>query len=312
MYTYIHIESNAPPKIIKHIPISIENLPSNLYSNKKLFHESTTHYEESFQLSVYNKKLTYKHTDTKQQKHRNHKRKTIWFKQPFSESVWTKIGKSFLIMRDLNFPKNHIYNSIFNRNKIILSCSCEQNMESVIYNQNLKLLNNIAKIKESCKCRNRNNCPLDGKCQTPNINYKAKITSNQSNYKKEIHIDIAETNFKYRFNNHMKFFTLKQYENNTELYKECWKVQPFHTKNTPGEYSEMCTVQLTQNKKFYLVLNAKLRITSYNGDNLLNKRSELINKWRYQNKFLARNKSYAFTENISQYSHQSSLFYLHG
>ena len=87
MYTYIHIESNAPPKIIKHIPISIENLPSNLYSNKKLFHESTTHYEESFQLSVYNKKLTYKHTDTKQQKHRNHKRKTIWFKQPFSESV---------------------------------------------------------------------------------------------------------------------------------------------------------------------------------------------------------------------------------
>ena len=141
------------------------------------------------------------------------------------------------------------------------------------------------------------------KMSNPNIIYKAKITSNQPNYKKEIHIGIVETNFKHRFNNHMEFFTLKQYENNTELSKECWKVQPFHTKNTPGEYSEMCTVQLTQNKKFYLVLNAKLRITSYNGDNLLNKRSELINKWRYQNKFLARNKSYTFTENISQYSH---------
>ena len=38
-----------------------------------------------------------------------------------------------------------------------------QNIKSFINNHNMKVLN-YAEIEESCSCRNKNNCPLDGKC----------------------------------------------------------------------------------------------------------------------------------------------------
>ena len=163
---YIHTESNHPPNIIKHIPASIETRSSNLSSTETIFKESTTHYENNLRQSGYNKKQSYKPTDTKHQKHSKHKRKVTWFNPPFSKNVSTKIGKSFLSLLDLHFPRNHIYSSIFNRNKIKVSYSCMQNMKSVINYHNMNVLNNTAEIEEGCNYRNRNNCPLDGKCLT--------------------------------------------------------------------------------------------------------------------------------------------------
>ena len=67
-----------------------------------------------------------------------------------------------------------------------------QNIKSIINNHNMKVLNNTPEIEESCNCRNKNNCPLDGKCLTLNI-YEAPITSNQLNYKQKIYIGTAKT-----------------------------------------------------------------------------------------------------------------------
>ena len=83
-------------------------------------------------------------------------------------------------------------------------------------------------LEESCNCRNKNNCPLDGKCLTPNIIYKAQIKSNQLNYKQKVYIGTAETDFKHRFNNHTKSFNLEHYENDTELSKEYWTIKRKH------------------------------------------------------------------------------------
>ena len=83
------------------------------------------------------------------------------------------LQKSFLNLLDLHFPRNHIYSSIFIRNKIKVSCSCMENIKSLINNHNVKVLNNTTEIQESCNCRNKNNCPLDGKCLTQNILYEA-------------------------------------------------------------------------------------------------------------------------------------------
>ena len=185
---YIHAESNHPPNIIKHIPASIETRLSNLSSTETIFKQSTTHYKNNLRQSGYNKKLSYKPTDTKHQKHSKHKRKIIWFNPPFSKNVSTKIGKSFLSLLDLHFPRNHIYSSIFNRNKIKVSYSCMQNIKSVISNHNLKVLNNTDETEEGCNCRN-NNWPLDGKCLTTNIG-------------------TAETDFKHRFNIDVLMFSL--------------------------------------------------------------------------------------------------------
>ena len=89
----------------------------------------------------------------------------------------------------------------------------------------MKVLNNTAEIEESCNCRNKNNCPLDGKCLTPNIIYEAQITSNQLTYKQKLYIGTAETDFNHRFSNHTKSFNL---ENDTELYKEYWTIKRNH------------------------------------------------------------------------------------
>ena len=217
---YIHTESNHPSNTIKHIPASIETRLSNISYTEIIFEESTTHYENNLWQSGYNKKLIFKPTDTNHQKHSKYKRKIIWFNPPFSKSVSTKIGKSFLSLLDLHLPKKHIYSSIFNRNKIKVSYSCMQSIRYVINNHNMKVLNNTAETEESCNCRNKNNCPLDRKCLTPIIIYEAQITSNQLNYKQKIYIGTAETDFKHRFNNHTKSFNLEHYENDTELSKE--------------------------------------------------------------------------------------------
>ena len=94
----------------------------------------------------------------------------------------------------------------------------------------IKVLNNTAETDESCNCRNSNNCPLDGKYLTQNIIYEAHITKKQPNYKQKIYIGTAETDFKHRFNNHTKSFNLKQYENDTELFKEYWAIKHSHFK----------------------------------------------------------------------------------
>ena len=168
-----------------------------------------------------------------------------------------------------------------------------QNIKSVINNHNMKVLNNTAEIEEGCNWRNKNNCPLDGKCLTTNIIYEAQITSNQLNYMQKNYIGAAETDFKYRFSNHTKSFNVEHYENDTELSNEYWSIKCNHfTPKVTWRIIRKCTTFNTIKRKYYLCLNEKLEIASYKGDNLLNKRSELINKCRQQNKFtLLRNDS---------------------
>ena len=195
------------------------------------------------------------------------------------------LQKSFLNLLDLHFLRNHIYSSIFNRNKIKVSCSCMENIKSLINNHNVKVLNNTAEIQESCNCRNKNNCPLDGKCLTQNILYEAQITSNQLNYKQKIYIGAARTDFKHRFCNYTKSFNLEHYEKDTELSKEYSTIKHNHfTPKFTWRIVRKCAPFNTTKRKCYLCLNEKLEIAPYKGDNLLNERSELIKKCRHQNK----------------------------
>ena len=147
----------------------------------------------------------------------------------------------------------------------------------------MKVLNNTAQIEESWNFRNKNNCPLDGKCLTPNIVYEAQITSNQLNYYGKLYIETVETNSKQRFNNHTKSFNLEHYENYTELSKEYLTIKRnYFTRKVTCRIIRKCGPINTTKPKSYLCL--KLEIFSYKEDNILNKRSELISKCKHQNK----------------------------
>ena len=153
-------------------------------------------------------------------------------------------------------------------------------------NHNKKILSNTPEIEVSSNFRNKSNCPLDGKCLNPNIIHKAQITSSQLNYKQENYIGSNETNFINSFKNYAISFNLEHYENDTELSKAYWitKWNYFIPKVT-WRIIRKCAPFNTTKRKCHLCLNKKLEIGSYRLDNLLNKRSELIIKCRYQNKF---------------------------
>ena len=79
--------------------------------------------------------------------------------------------------------------------------------------------------QRTCNCLNRVNCPLEQKCLTTNIVYKAKVTSSNQNYQEKVYFGSCETTFKKRFSNHKKSFNLKEYKNETELSNEIWRIK---------------------------------------------------------------------------------------
>ena len=136
-------------------------------------------------------------------------------------------------------------------------------------------------------CRDKNECPLNGNCLEENIIYKGINTCEQPGYKEKAYLGSARTTFKLRYGNHLKSFENKKYENNTELSKEVWKIKPRNY--TPKIYWSIIRKCLTfslDTKKCQLCRNEKLEIALHQGENLLNKKSEVIRKCRRQNKFL--------------------------
>ena len=170
--------------IIEHLPASIEKRLSNNSSDEKIFKEAAIYYEDTLNKAGYINNLVYHTPSTSNQENKNksRQRNVIWFKPPYSKSVATRIGQSFLHLIDAHFPKTHIFNKIFNRNKVKVSYSSTQNIKGIINNHNMNILHQNNEIKDECNCRNKKYCPLGGKCLSPNIVYQGKINSSQPSY----------------------------------------------------------------------------------------------------------------------------------
>ena len=56
----------------------------------------------------------------------------------------------------------------------------------------------------SCNCLRKHQCPLNEKCLTNNVLYKASITPNEENSKTKMYYGVSETTFKLRYANHKK------------------------------------------------------------------------------------------------------------
>ena len=172
-------------------------MPLNL--NNGSFRAPLTPYEDTLNKAVYIDKLVYHAPSTSKQenKNKNRQRNVIWFNQPYSKSVTSRISQSVLYLIDIHFPKNHTFNKIINRNKnkVKVNYSCMQNIKSIINNQNMNILHQNNKIKDECNCRNKY-CPLGGKCLSPDIVYQGKITSTQPNYNDKVYFGVAEKSFK--------------------------------------------------------------------------------------------------------------------
>ena len=91
-----------------------------------------------------------------------------------------------------------------------------RSMGSILTSHNKKISAENEKQYE-WNCRNKNECPLENKYLTPRVFYEADVITITTSRK--FYIELSDTLFKERYNNHNRDFRKKRYEKNTELSK---------------------------------------------------------------------------------------------
>ena len=107
------------------------------------------------------------------------------------------------------------------------------NLKSVISSYNKYVLSNFnspTQQPDTCNCRKKPDCPLEGKCLQSNVIYQATVTTATTT---ETYVGLA-TNFKERYRNHQSSFRRSNRRNETEPSKYTWTLQdsekPFQVK----------------------------------------------------------------------------------
>ena len=283
--SYINVDSDHPPAVIKQIPISIERRLSAISSSEAVFEQSKGYYQEALRKSGHTHILSYKPPEPRRK--RNRSRKVIWYNPPYSKQVKTNIGRKFLQLLEIHFPENNKFRKIFNRNTVKISYGCMPSIGSAINAHNKSILEQKEPLERGgCNCEDSSNCPLEGECLTENVFYEATLTSTIQNYGEKIYFGITKPPFKDRFNNHTKSFRNRKYSKETELSKEIWRIKDRNADyEVRWRIKKLCSTYNSATKKCMLCLTEKKNILCYNGDNLLNKRSEIISTCRHRQKY---------------------------
>ena len=248
------------------------------------------------------------HNKKKKTNNRKRKRNVLWYNPPFNAAVTTNIGKRFLDLIDKHFPKTRSDNlhKIFNRHLIKLSYSCTPNMKSIIRTHNAKILAKVenqnqptkkdakkeksskqtdkdTKEEKSCNCRKSAECPLQGKCLQQTVVYKATIKTPTDT---KTYIGSTENTFKQRYYAHKNDMNKIQNRHTTTLASYIWEckdrgVEP----KVHWEVLRKCSKYKCGTRRCDLCLAEKLMILREKGNNLLNRRSELMSRCPHQRKW---------------------------
>ena len=290
---YVHVESDHPPIILKQLPIAVEKRLSDLSANEQIFENAKTHYQDALKKSGYKHKLKYNPTVTVNPANsganrRKRGRKVIWFNPPFSRTVITDVGKQFLRLLDLHFPRHDPLNKIFNRNTVKVNYGCMPSIQSCISSHNKNILEEREPLGVGeCNCQNPMECPLPNQCTIPNILYEATIKSNLAGYGEKVYKGVSKPPFKLRFRNHKKSFNNIEYKTDTELSKEVWRIKGLGgTFNVSWRALGQFRDYNPANGKCGLCLSEKLAILEHSGPPLLNSRSEIISTCRHRLKYM--------------------------
>ena len=162
------------------------------------------------------------------------------------------------------------------------------NMSSYTYMHNHKVLNDKPNETgiNNCNCRDNDTCPLPNSCQTKCIIYQANSDCNIAGYKQKCYFGSGETACKDLFGNHKKSFNHAKYKNYTKLSKNFGKSKSaIAHQNLHVELSEYVVLTTQTVSAAFLCLNEKYEIATYKGDNLLNKRTEIIKTCRHRSMY---------------------------
>ena len=95
------------------------------------------------------------------------------------------------------------------------------NMGQKINKHNSKILTE-KKEEPKCNCRNKEECPLPGRCQIDKVVYRATVTTNN---KTETYVGLTAGSFKKRWSKHKTDFSYSDKRNSTTLSSYIWKLK---------------------------------------------------------------------------------------
>ena len=275
---YINIESNHPKNVIDDLPRGINKRLNEISANKDAFESCKADYQDALEKSGYKAKLKYveKGTEESKKKRKRKPREIIWYTPPFNCQVTTNVGKEFLKIIDRHFPKRHPLNKVLNRKTLKIGYSCTRNMKAIINGHNQKIMQqrnsqNNANEQEGCNCKQRQECPLDGKCQVKGIIYKASLPSG------ETYTGSTKTTFKSRFNAHKSTFRNEKYRKSITLASHIWDT------STDPKFIKWSILQRAKpysagQKSCSLCLSEKLHILKNKDTKSLNRRDEVAQR----------------------------------
>jgi len=162
------------------------------------------------------------------------------------------------------------------------------NISSIInsHNKNIISPSNGQQNNKTCNCIKKDLCPMNNNCLVSNIVYQATITSKLPNYSEKVYIGLCATTFKKRYANHKKSFTTEKYKNSTALSNEFWRIKELNGQpEIAWKVLKTSKPYNPSSKRCKLCESEKYEIASFKGNNILNKRSEVIAKCRHQNKY---------------------------
>ena len=298
--TYINVESNHPPTIIKQIPDIISKRLNSLSCCKEDFDAAKPEYEEALARSGYkeNARLGYTPRDDeaasnhRKRKKNQRKRKVTWFNPPFAANLSTDLGRKFLHLIGKHFPKDSPLSKILNKHTVKLSYSCMPNMRATILQHNNRLLrSDAAPAPSGCNCR-KYDCPLQGNCLAENLVYEASL---QHDGRTVTYYGSTSTSFKARWRNHAASFRASNTNksNDTALATYVWENNLQETEGGPPPNITWRVVgqrkSVAPNGICRVCLLEKTTIMLNNGPNTLNVRSEIYKRCPHRDKNALRN-----------------------
>ena len=173
-----------------------------------------------------------------------------------------------------------------------LSYSCTPNMSNAISSHNKKLLRETTDngtappVKPLCNCGVNAVCPLDGKCLTSELVYRADVTASDNSIKR--YIGLSAPPFKERLSGHKKSFNHRRYETETKLSVYVWQLKDKGLNyNIKWNILKLSRAYSPATQTCRLCFDEKLLILKNSLDpTYLNKRDELFSKCRHRLKHL--------------------------
>ena len=287
---YVNQHSSHPPCVIKAIPKSVNNRLSKLSSSAQEFDSAKPIYQDALKEAGFDYKLEYTQPNAPiATNRRNRNRRCLWFNPPFNLAAHGNITKMFYSIIARAFPTGHEYLcTLFNRRNMKLAYCSTPNIQSILARHNQKVLKDFEDQQlppqNLCNCRDKSKCPMDNKCLTDSIVYRADVTASGSVQERKFYIGLTKNFFKQRWSSHKTSFTQERYKDQTTLSTYIWQLKEKRA-NFDIKWSVVRRVNSHKpgDKICGLCLAEKVEILKHAADRRsLNKRNELFSKCRHK------------------------------